>query len=115
MLATSGQLSVVLGIVSPSVSLGSNVVHVVVLALSGQTSQASPTPSPSKSACLPASSGRMALKTLGQLSIASGMPSPSMSPAAGTPVYALEPFFTHFGARCGVHEGSFIGWPQKKA
>ena len=57
-----------------------------VLALIGHTSHASPSPSLSKSACFPPSIGRTGLNTVGQLSIASGIPSPSASPASGLPV-----------------------------
>src|SRR5213075_1133869 len=83
---TDGQLSAELVTPSESWSLGSTDMHIVVLALRGQTSQASPSPSESKSACLPLSTGRIGLNTVGQLSIASSMPSPSESVAVATPV-----------------------------
>ncbi len=85
-LGTVGQLSDALGTPSPSMSLGSKDVQVVVLASRGQGSQASPRPSPSKSGCTPLSIGRIGLNTVGQLSIASGMPSPSLSVAETAPV-----------------------------
>src|SRR5207302_6552007 len=75
--------------------------------------QASPTPSPSLSGCLPPSSGRTGLKVAGQLSCASGMPSPSLSVALMLPSYTVEPLTAV--ARWGVQVGSLSGAPQKKA
>src|SRR6185437_2363748 len=100
-LGTVGQLSDALGTPSPSMSLGSKDVQVVVLASRGQGSHASPTPSPSTSGCAPLSIGRIGLNTVGQLSIASGMPSPSLSVAEVVPVNTVEPA-TACG-RVGVH------------
>src|SRR4051812_27665254 len=85
-LETFGQLSTALSMLSPSRSLGLAALHVTALASSGHGSHASPTPSPSKSPCLPLSTGRTGLKNRGQLSVVSGIPSPSASLAEGTPV-----------------------------
>src|SRR5262249_20315627 len=112
-LGTVGQSSMALGTPSASRSLGSKAEQVVVLGSSGQGSQASPSPSPSKSGCLPLSIGRMGLKIVGQLSMASGIPSPSPSAAETAPVYTVDPL-TEAG-RMGTHEGSPVGGPQKKA
>jgi hypothetical protein len=86
MLAMSGQLSIALTMVSPSRSLGLTGVQVVEFGVVGHTSQASPTLSLSLSAWAPPSSGRTGLNTIGQLSLALGMLSPSLSPALVTPV-----------------------------
>ena len=85
-LERSGQLSVALTTPSPSRSFGSTAVQVVVPALTGHTSQASPTVSLSLSAWAPPSSGRTGLNTIGQLSLALSTPSPSLSAAEATPV-----------------------------
>ena len=55
--------------------------------------------------------GRIGLKTVGQLSIASGMPSPSESSIVGSPVYVVD-ICTETG-RVGVQLGSLSGVPQK--
>jgi hypothetical protein len=62
------------------------VLQVVVFASTGHGSQASPAPSESASPWTLLSTGRIGLNTIGQLSLASGIPSPSASVALGTPV-----------------------------
>src|SRR4051812_23465469 len=64
-------------------------------------------PSPSLSSCVPLSSGRIGSNTVGHLSIASGMPSPSMSPLVDMPVYTVEPLTA--AGRFGTQLGSFAG------
>src|SRR5690349_6726957 len=108
----SGQLSAAFSTPSPSVSLGSNILQLVVFASSGHGSHASPMPSLSKSGWAPMSIGRTGLNTVGQLSIAFGMPSPSLSSAVIIPVYTVDPI-TEAG-RIGVQLGSFIGGPLQK-
>src|SRR5690606_5054344 len=108
--ASSGHRSSPVGTPSASGSAGSNGAHSVAPGLSGQGSQASPSPSPSKSAWTPPSSGRTGLNTSGQLSSASGTPSPSTSPSAGTPVYTVEP--STLTGRDGTQVGSPSGAPQ---
>ena len=82
-------------------------VHVVTLASSGQGSHASPSLSPSVSGCLPPSILRGGLKTFGQLSVSSGMPSPSLSCAVMVPSNSL--------GRMGMQVGSSAGSSQKKS
>src|SRR4051794_29077752 len=91
MFAMFGQLSVPFATPSPSRSFGSNAVHTMVFAFSGQTSHTSPTPSRSASAWTMPSIGRTGLKTIGQLSLASLTPSLSRSVLAT--VYVVEPWW----------------------
>jgi hypothetical protein len=100
-----GQLSIRSGTVSPSTSPETSG-QSSLLALSGQTSQKSPTPSLSLSAWAPPSSGRIAEKTVGQRSVALGMPSPSESSAVATPVNSP--------GREGTQLGSLVGTSQNK-
>src|SRR5262245_46301064 len=62
---------------------------------------------------MPMSTGRTGLNTIGQLSLPSSMPSPSLSLAEMSPVNTVDPEVAV--GRFGVHDGSFGGAPHVNA
>ena len=104
LLGVDGQLSLSLGMVSPSESLGSGwpLQGAVSEASKGQTSQSSPLVSPSASGWALLSILRTGLKVLGQLSLLSATPSPSLSVALALPSYSPGREGTQVGSLSGV-------------